>query len=158
MIDYAKYQPAVANGLSQYIGIPVIRGNQNARAPKHPYMTYTVTTLAGKNEGTWQKHDDGVDRLLVKSIWSFTSLSDDYNESVSNAIKAREWITHIGRAALSAQGITVQSATDINNRDNVLTVEYERKNGFDVVFYVYDTVENPTGIIETVGTTHEMTT
>lgn len=156
MIDYAKYRPAVAKGVSEYVGVPVIRGNQNAPAKAKHYLTYNITTLAGKNDGTWQKHADGVDRLLVKSIWSFTSISDSWETSVNNAVKAREWITHVGRAALSALGITVQSATDINNRDNVLSVEYERKNGFDVVFYVYDAVENPTGIIETVDTTHEI--
>ena len=158
MIDYAKYRPAVAKGMSGYVGVPVIRSDQNAPVKAKDYLTYTITTLAGENNGTWQKHADGVDRLMVKSIWSFTSISDDWETSVNNAIKARAWITHIGRAALSAQGITVQSATQINNRDNVLTVEYERKNGFDVVFYVYDTVENPTGIIENVDTTHEMNT
>lgn len=158
MIDYVKYRPAVAKGMSQYVGVPVIRGSQNAPVKAKSYLTYTITTIAGKNDGTWQKHADGIDRLMVKSIWSFTSISDDWETSVNNAIKARDWITHVGRAALSVQGITVQSATQINNRDNVLTVEYERKNGFDVVFYVFDTVENPTGIIESVDTNHAMTT
>lgn len=156
MIDYAKYRPAVAKGMSQYVGVPVIRSDQNAPVKAKHYLTYTITTIAGKNDGTWQKHADGIDRLMVESIWSFTSISDDWETSVNNAIKAREWIMRVGRAALSALGITVQSATQINNRDNVLTVEYERKNGFDVVFYVYDAVENTTGIIESVGTTHEM--
>ena len=157
MIDYEKYRPAVAKGVSNYVGVPVIRGNQSAPAPPYPYLMYNITTPAGKNDGTWQQHDDGIDRLMVKSIWSITSISDDYDQSVTNAMKAREWIMHVGRAALSAQGITVQSVTEINNRDNVLTVEYERKNGFDVVFYVYDAVSNPTtGIIDNVGVAHDM--
>lgn len=153
MIDYAKYRPGVAKGLSKYIGVPVIRSDQNAPVESKSYLSYTITTLAGENNGTWQKHDDGIDRLLVESIWSFTSISDDWETSVNNAVKAREWITHVGQVELSALGINVRSATNITNRDNVLTVEYERKNGFDVVFYVYDELREPSeayGYIESV--------
>lgn len=154
LIDYAKYRPGVIKGLRDYIGVPVIRSDQNAPVSEKSYLTYTITTIAGANNGTWQKHVDGIDRLMVESIWSFTSISNDWETSVNNAVKAKEWITHVGHAELSALGISVQSATSITNRDNVLTVEYERKNGFDVVFYVYDEVENPSntyGLIETVG-------
>ena len=50
-------------------------------------------------------------------------------------------------------GVTVQSVTNVTNRDNILTVEYEYKNGFDVVFYLFDETENninKSGIVETV--------
>ena len=153
MIDYAKYTRAVASGMRKYVGAPVIQGDQNAPVTDKSYLTYKITTIAGENNGTWQEHDDGMHRLLVESIWSFSSISDDYQTSVNNAIKARDWILHVGRAALSEAGISVKTATGITNRDNVLTVEYERKNGFDVVFYVYDEVESPSdayGYIETV--------
>ena len=160
MIDLDKIQSIVPEGMSKYIGIPVIRGNQTGNAPKYPYMTYNVPTIAGENNGTWQQHDDGIDRLLVRSIWSFTALSDDWMQSVLYATRAREWLSHSGRVLLSDNGITVQSTTEINNRDNILTVEYERKNGFDVVFYVYDKAENPAaknGYIESVEVDHNMT-
>lgn len=150
MIDYDKYRPAVAKGMSNYIGVPVIRSDQNAPVKAKDYLTYTITTLAGKNDGTWQKHADGIDRLMVKSIWSFNSISDRWETSVNNAMKAREWIMNVGRTALSDAGISVQSATDITNRDNILSVEYERKNGFDAVFYVFDEVSPvDDGYIET---------
>lgn len=149
MIDYAKYRPAIASGLSAYVGVPVIRSDQSAPVETKDYLTYTITTLAGENNGTWQKHEDGVDRLMVESIWSFSSISDNWETSVSNAVKAREWFDHAGRTYLSDHGITVQSTTRVNNRDNVLTVEYERKNGFDVVFYVFNEVRPVDEVIET---------
>lgn len=159
MIDYKHLRETVGKGLKDHLGVPVIRGNQTAAAPPFPYLIYNVTTIAGANNGTWQQHEDGIDRLLVKSIWSFSSLSDDWDESVNNAVRAREWFMHTGRQWLSERGITVQSATEITNRDNILTVEYERKNGFDVVFYVYDEAESMAavnGTIESVEITHEM--
>lgn len=160
MIDLEKIRSVVSEGMSKYIGIPIIRGNQSKRAPSHPYGTYNITTIATANNGTWQQHEDGVDRLLVRSAWSFTFISDDWYQSILYANKAREWLTHSGRVLLADNGITVQSVTEINNRDNILTVEYERKNGFDVVFYVYDEAENPAaqnGYIESVEVDHNMT-
>lgn len=139
--------------------MPVIRGNQTAELPAYPFASYNITTLASANNGTYQEHADGIDRLMVRSIWSFSFLSGDYDESVGLAIKAREWFERTGRTWLADNGVTVQSTTEITNRDNILTVEYERKNGFDVVFYVYDEVENPadtSGYIESVETTPEV--
>lgn len=159
MIAYKEMREAVASGLREYLGIPVIRANQTAKAPAHPYATYNVTTLAQANNGTYQQHEDGIDRKMVRSVWSITILAKDWDESVELATKAREWFEHTGRAWLADHGITVQSATDINNRDNILSVEYERKNGFDVFFYVYDEAENPlqtTGTIEGVEIAHEI--
>ena len=150
MIDYKQMRTIVNGGLSKYLGIPVIRGNQSVAAPAYPYMITNVTTIASENNGTWQEHEDGKDRKLVRSIWSVTSLSDDWDESVANAIKARDWIEHLGRSILAENGIMVQSTTAITNRDNVLTIEYERLNGFDVIFYVYDVLDNPSATYGTI--------
>lgn len=150
MIDLKDMRTAIAKGLREYIGVPVIRGDQTAKAPPYPYAVYNVTTIAAANNGTYQQHEDGIDRLMVRSIWSFSFLAADWETSVTLATKAREWFLHGGRVWLSDNGIAVQGATDIANRDNILTVEYERKNGFDVVFYVYDEAENPSNSAESI--------
>lgn len=160
MIPYDSIKETVAKGLSDYLGIKIIRGNQIEQAPALPYGTYNVTMIAGANRGTWQEHEDGKDRKQVRSVWSFSFIAKEWDQSVGYAIKARGWFDHSGRALLSEKGITVQSTTDVTNRDNVLTVEYERKNGFDVVFYVYDEVESiasVNGHIESAEFTHERT-
>lgn len=153
MIDYINIRNEFAKGLQEHLGIQIIRSNQTAPAPKHPYGTYNVVTIAAANNGTWQQHEDGKDRKLVRSVWSVTILAEDWDESVTLTLKAREWVEHTGRSWLAERGLVVQSVTDITNRDNILSVEYERKNGFDVVFYVYDEVEsltNTSGFIESV--------
>ena len=159
MLDLKGMRTVVASGLSEYIGIPMIRGNQTAPAPQYPFGSYNVTTVADANNGTYQQHADGIDRLMVRSIWSFSFLAADWDTSIMYATKAREWFLHTGRVWLSDHGIVVQSATEIANRDNILTVEYERKNGFDVVFYVFDETRNPaesTGYIESADIAHEI--
>lgn len=160
MLDLKSIRATLFSGLSEYLGITMIRSDQTGPAPAYPYGTGKATTPAATNNGTWQQHDDGIDRLMVRSIWSFSFLSADYDESVMLATKAREWLTHTGRVFLSERGIVVQSVTDITNRDSILTVEYESKHGFDAVLYVWDEAENPsnvTGIIESVKIAPENT-
>lgn len=158
MLDLKSIRGTLFSGLSEYLGITMIRSDQTANAPAYPYGTGKATTPAAANNGTWQQHEDGIDRLMVRSIWSLSFLSGDYDESVMLATKAREWLTHTGRVYLSERGIVVQSVTDITNRDNILTVDYESKHGFDAVLYVWDEVENPaetTGTIESAEIAHE---
>lgn len=159
MLDLKAIRATLFSGLHEYLGIQMIRSDQTSASPAYPYGTGKATTPAAANNGTYQQHEDGIDRLVVRSIWSLSFLAKDYDESVMYATKAREWITHTGRVWLSEHGIIVQSVTDITNRDNILTVGYERKHGFDVVFCVYDEAENPaktTGYIEGVDIAHEM--
>lgn len=152
MIHYSNIREVVPKGLADYLKVPVIRGNQTSPAPAYPYLCYNVTTLATANNGTWQKHTDGIDRKLVRHIWSVTALASDHEQSVELAMGARNWIENVGRLYLKDNGITVQSVTQITNRDNVLSVGYEYKNGFDVIFYAFDEVEAPDAdnFIETV--------
>lgn len=155
MIDYENMRATVCNGLRAYLGCPVIRSNQNESPPPYPFLSYTITTPMSENRGTYGDYEDGARRKPVTQIWSITSLSDDNSESVTLAVKAREWLDCFGTTYLSDSGVIVQSVGGITNRDNFLTAEYEYRNGFDCVFWLYDTVENTAeedGYIETVDT------
>lgn len=143
MIDNDKLRETVVTGIKNYLQIPFIQSNQNAEPPAYPFISFTVTQLESANKGTWSEYDDGKDRQAVTQTWSISSLSDDENESITNASKAREWFDRVGRLYLKDNGVIVQSVGAITNRDNVLTTEYEYKNGFDVVFYMLSEVENP---------------
>lgn len=153
MFDFEKVKEIVAGGLSDYIGRPVIQSNQNKKPPSYPYMSYTITTLVSENKGTYGEYADGVHRKPFNQIWSITSLSDDEGESVNNAIKAQEWLDHAGTVYLYDHGVVVESVGGITNRDNILTTEYEYRNGFDVVLSLMNEIESlalETGEIKTV--------
>lgn len=153
LIDVDKLKQVVVSGLKEYLGCEVIRTNQNAEPPAYPYVSYTITTLASVNNGTYEEYTDGTTRKQLKQTWSITAQSNNESESVNLALKAREWLDYAGRVYLKDNGVTVQSVTNVTNRDNILTVEYEYKNGFDVVFYLFDETENninKSGIVETV--------
>ena len=143
MIDYENLRLTVAKGLKDYLGCPVIKSNQTAEAPPYPYVSYTFTTLMTENKGTYGEYEDGNARKPVNSIISVTAQSDDSIESVTLANKAREWLDYAGTVYLNDNGVIVQSVGTVTNRDNVLTVGYEYKNGFDAVFWLFDTIEKP---------------
>lgn len=151
MIDYKNIRETVCRGLKEYLRVPVIRNNQNRDPPDYPYVSYTVTTLASANKGTYGEFTDGIDRKAVKQTWSITAQSDNNDESVTLACKAREWLEHVGRLYLSKNKVIVEQVTNITNRDNIITIDYEYKNGFDVVFVLFDEIQKPdNGYIETV--------
>lgn len=143
MIDIENMRLTVVKGLKKYLKCPVIRSNQAAEAPPYPYLSYTVTTLMSANNGTYGEYDDNKARKPVTSIWSITAQSDDNIESVTLANKAKEWLDYVGTVFLNDNDVIVQSTTSVSNRDNVLTSEYEYKNGFDVVFWGFDVIEMP---------------
>lgn len=141
MIDNEKLRTIVVKGLKKYLNIPVVRGNQNAAPPDYPYLSYNVTTLESANNGTWGEYEDNIDRIPVTQTWSITVQSNKEDESISFAGKARDWLIHSGRIYLNDNDVIVQSVTDITNRDNMISIEYEYKNGFDVVFWLMNEVE-----------------
>ena len=153
MIDYENIRQIIVSGLRDYLGCAVIRSNQNAEPPSYPYCSYTIITPKSNNSGTWQKHDDGVDRKAILQTWSLTFLSDNNDESVELANKANEWLDNVGTTYLNDNDVIIQSVGPVGNRDNILTIEYEYRNGFDVVLWLYDEVEtdpDTTGWIEEV--------
>lgn len=143
MIDYEGLRKTVVKGLKDYLGVPVVRNNQSAEMPKYPFVSYTVITLMSENRGTYGEYEDGIARKPVTSTWSITAQSNDNVESVFLANKAREWLDCAGTLYLSDNNVIVQSVGAVTNRDNVLTVGYEYKNGFDCFFWLFDEVGEP---------------
>lgn len=143
MFDYEAFKIFVASGLKKYLGVPIIRADQNQKPPPYDYGTYKATTPMGENKGTYGEYEDGTARKPVKSIWSFSFLSDKETNSFNLANKARTWFDYVGATYLSDNNIIVESVGAVGNRDNILTIEYEYKKGFDVTFLIFDEIEIP---------------
>lgn len=151
MFDVDTFRSVIVKGLKEYLKIPIIRSNQTGEPPKYPYGSYTITTLASENGGTWGRYEDGKERKPFTLSLSFTIQSNNAAEAMTLTLKAHEWFDHVGRVYLNDNNIIVQSVGNVSNRDNFLTIEYEYRHGFDVVFWVLsevtDTAEE-TGYIE----------
>lgn len=150
MIDSENLRLTVVKGLKKYLDCPVIRSNQAAEPPPYPYVSYTVTTLMSENKGTYGEYEDGALRKPVIQTWSITVQADNDAESVKLANMAHDWLDCVGTTYLNDNKVIVQSVSSVTNRDNVLTTEYEYKNGFDCFFWCFNEVENEVEIIEQV--------
>lgn len=149
MIEYEKLRETVTTGLSEYLGCPVIRSNQNEAPPNYPYVSYTITTLLSQNKGTYGIYDDGKERKPFTQTWSITVQSDNNSKCTELVVKAQEWLDRVGKVYLDDNNVIVQSVGSITNRDNFLTAGYEYRNGFDVVFWLMNELEYETEKIET---------
>lgn len=153
MIDLTAIRRAMVTGLKSELGVPIISSNQTAEAPPYPYVSYTITALMNSSNGTWGEYKDGKHRKPFTQIWSITVQSDKSSEAMELCIKARDWLDHIGSDYLRKKNIIIQSVTGINNRDNLITLEYEYRYGFDVTLWLFNETGN---LLDTKGTIEEV--
>lgn len=55
-------------------------------------------------------------------------------EALNLAVQAYEYFNVVGKEYLNDNKIVVAKVGNITNRDNLLSIEYEHCNGFDVTF------------------------
>lgn len=142
MIDLNNIREVVVTALKAYLGIEVIRSNTTAPFPKYPFVSYTIRTLLSNQPGTWGEYDDGKHRIPASQVWSITIQAKDSAESMDLTLKAYDFFCHDGCPILKDSNIVVSNVSEITNRDNLLTVGYEYKNGFDVSFGIMNETEN----------------
>lgn len=139
MLDYRKTEEAIVAPLKSYLSkgnrpCEVVRQNQVAKIPAYPYVSYTVTTPVSAHRGTYSEAEDKTLYRCILQTWSFTVQSDDQEEALFIAMKAYDFFTAAGLTTLADSGITVRRVRDVSTRDNLITIQYEYRNGFDVVF------------------------
>lgn len=141
MINYRQIETIIVEGLKAHLGCEVIMANQDSPVPDYPYVSYTVVTPRVANNGTYGEWEDGVKRKEVQQIWSFTVQAKTDTESKTLALSAQDYFDEIGNLYLSDNGIAVQLLGNITCRDNLISIGYEYRNGFDVTFAVADEIE-----------------
>lgn len=148
MIDARAVEIAIVDGLKRYVGCEVVRANQNGAIPAYPYGAYTITTPVQSRSGTHSVAADGTRYMSYSQVWSFTWQADDPDVCMEAAMRAWDWFSVAGLVHLSDNGIVVLRLGNINNRDNLISIQYEHRNGFDVTFRLLHTVtmtENEVG-------------
>ena len=144
LVDLDSIRAAIVKGLKEHLKIPVVRSNQTGEPPAYPYLSYTIVNLMNANNGTWGEYEDGKDRNPTTQTWSITVQSDNASEAMELTIKAHDWLDRVGTVYLNDNGVIAQSLTSISNRDNMITIEYEYRHGFDVVFWLLNEVQSTT--------------
>lgn len=146
MIDHRRNELIIIEGLKKYLyneirPCELVRQNQVAQVPPYPYGSYTVTTPVSASGGTYSHAEDGTWYRSVLQTWSFTFQSDDQEEAMALAMKTYDFFTAAGLTLLSDNGITVRRVRDVTTRDNMISIQYEHRNGLDVTFGLLSSIE-----------------
>lgn len=163
MINFRKIEMTITEGLQNHLKnhdfeCPVIMANQTTPIPEYPYCSYTVTTpLVSDNKGYIVK--DGKYYKTFVQIWSFTMQSDDDITATDIALTAYDWFAMSGNTYLSDNNIVAQRVGNVTNRDNLLSIEYEYRRGFDVEFLLTSEIAEDINaeVIETVVINNDIT-
>lgn len=145
-MNIREVEKVIIRGLEAYLGtenrpFKLVLANLNTPTPKYPYGAYTPTQPVVENGGTHGIREDGTRIKEFDSTFSFTIQSDDEDESVFLAVKARSWFDVVGVTYLSDNGIAVKRVGSVTNRDNMISIEYEYRNGFDVTFTLLEEID-----------------
>lgn len=148
MIDFAKVQHDIVSGLQAYltsinVNCPVILANQTAELPDYPYVSFTRINMIIPDNLHYSVDDDGTKYNDIQQVWSFTTHSENDAESIRIAGMLYDWFSEIGNVYHSDNGIIVSTIGNVNNRDNLLTIEYEYRYGLDVTFNLQNLIASP---------------
>ena len=137
---------AIIRGLESYLStetrpLKVVSANQTTPIPDYPYVAYTVTQSVVGNNGLYGIMSDGRRVKHYDCVISFTIQSDDMDEAAELAIRMVHWFNAVGIVYLSDNEIAVKNVGTVTNRDNLISVEYEYRQGLDVTFTLFDVIE-----------------
>lgn len=158
MIEHRQNEIIICDGLQSALSTvdrvcTVVFANQTAPIPAYPYVSYTITQPVVSDNRGYCTDDEGNRYKETLQTWSFTVHSDDDVEAMNIALKAYNWFNIVSNTYLGDNGIIVQKIGNVNNRDNLISIEYEHCNGFDVTFNLInkiDSAEFDNGTIERV--------
>lgn len=146
MLDYRQTEIVIVENLKDYLQselrpCEVVRQNQVSKIPPYPYVSYTVIPLVSSMGGTYCEAEDGTLYRAIQQTWSFTTQSDDQEEAIELAYKIVDFFSAVGVTLLNDNGIVVIRVGGISNRDNLITIQYEYRNGLDVTFSLIYSIE-----------------
>lgn len=130
MIDYKRIKRVMVGHINSFTGREVVLQASNDPQPAYPFCSYTITSpylpVSRAFEGLDMVED-------VEMVFSLTWHSQDATEAQELAHKtAMAFKTQAGTTALADSHIAVVRVEGFQNRDTFLTIDSERRVGFDV--------------------------
>lgn len=132
MISLREKEIAVLRGLQEYLNVKVIRANVTTPKPAYPYVSYTITTPIVTNSSSFGVYPNNEQYKHFNQIWSVTVQSDDDTQALELVMKAHDYFERAGIIVLGEQNIFVERVGSVDTRDNLISIEYEYRKGFDV--------------------------
>lgn len=143
------------SGLSRYTGIEVIQSEGMGKQPPYPFFSIKKISPA---IGVGQVTEHVVDNIMtieqdIEMILSITCNAKKIEDAEDYSNKARGYFLGKGSIELSDENISVVEVLSANNRDVFLTVDYERRVGFDVRLRVRGRESFEIDVIESIEAT-----
>ena len=149
---------ALIKGLYDYMNMLVIQSSTIGDMPKYPFITYTVTSpylrLGVDEEYTEQVNDTIQNRhvLHYERVFSFTIVAKDEDVAMDLCMQAMRYFRNDGVLELKDKGIAIVEISNVTARDNFITIDYDRRYGFDVRIRLADEeVRETADIIEKIN-------
>ncbi|AMX00417.1 LIC_12616 family protein [Rummeliibacillus stabekisii] len=134
MLDIEPIRSTIVRNLKETTGIQTIIAEQSNEQPSYPFIAIKFTTL-GKQVGRatqYMKENGQHIEQDIEMVLSVSSFSEEMDESINNAYAAFQFFEVDGIQTLQEANIAVVKTTEITNRDTFISIEYERRTGFDV--------------------------
>ena len=136
----------------------VIQSSTIGDMPKYPFITYTVTSpylrLGQNEEYTEEVNNTYQNRhvLHYERVFSFTIVSKDEDEAMDLCVKAIRYFSNDGVLELKDKNIVIVEISNVQARDNFITIDYDHRYGFDVRIRLADEeVRETADIIEKIN-------
>lgn len=149
---------ALVKGLHDYMNMLVVQSSTIGDMPKYPFITYTVTSpylrLGQDEEYTEEVNSSYQNRhvLHYERVFSFSIAARDEDTAMDRCMKAIQYFRNDGVLALKDKGIVIVEISNVQARDNFITIDYDRRYGFDVRIRLADEeIRETTDIIEKVN-------
>lgn len=128
MIDYGSILKAINAEVRQ--GKKVIEQLSTDKQPDYPFLSYTVISPY-LNPKTYIDGENITEEVEI--VISYTWMSEESMEAMSLAQTSASHIKATGtRQRLRDKGVVVVDTMGFGNRDTFITIETERRVGFDV--------------------------
>ncbi|WP_214797682.1 hypothetical protein [Exiguobacterium sp. s5] len=148
-MDHTAALTAIIALIKQKTGKTVVLGGQSTTQPSYPFCSYSIPSpyLPQRTD-----HEGGQMHEIVEFVVSFTWHSQSNTEALQLAQQTvHAFKTMAGRQTLSESGLSLVRIDGMTNRDTFLTIETERRYGFDMRLRTRVSVADDFETIESVG-------
>jgi hypothetical protein len=129
-IDYVSLISSIVKVIKAETQRPIVPQDTTEERPKFPYCTYTVTSpylAKGTQYGGENLTED------VEVVISLTWISEESIEVLDLAQRTATAFKHqANRQTLADAGLSVVRLDGFARRDTFITIEYEKRMGFDL--------------------------
>ena len=142
MMKNSDIRNYIIGGLNEYMGdeCPVLLSTSVETQEDYPYISYTITNPRiepVKYSMYEEANEHKIVRkyeTIIEQVYSFTVIGNDEDQVHDLMHKAVNYFRIYGVDNLSIHQIAIVEVSKIQNRDNFVSIDYEKRIGFDVRF------------------------